>query len=138
MSRKSRPPKADKKKKGKKGKKSETTIVEEVIVEEPGLPFGVVVLIALVMSLPSLMGFFDGALAFRPMMVRLLAALLVSWLLCYLVWSVFGLFHSPVDEEKTSTTETTYEGMRDPYGTADPSAYPDPYATGPDQERRAG
>lgn len=93
MSRKSRQPdaaatgrKGKKGAKGKKGKQTGVTYTE--VVEEGGLPFGVVVLVALAMSLPSLMGLIDGTLEFRPVIVRLLAALVVSWLLCQLVYSV--------------------------------------------------
>ncbi|GMA41039.1 hypothetical protein [Mobilicoccus caccae] len=120
MSRKSRPPKGGgaRGKKGRKGKKGSSTTYEEVIVEESGgLPFGLVVLIALVMTLPTLTAFFDGSLEFRPTVVRLLAALLVSWLLCQLVYSVVKSFGA--DEEETVRTTETTEDLgygEDPYG----------------------
>lgn len=120
MSRKSRPPESGKKSKGKKGRKGkkESSVVVEEIIEEGGLPFGLVVLIALMMSLPSLMAFFDGTLDFRPTIVRLLAALLVSWLLVALVHSVFQSFGKPAVEEKITRVEETtqFDGYGGPPG----------------------
>lgn len=124
MSPKSRPPERGKGgKKGRKGKKGrQASDASEVryqeIVEERGVPFGLVVLIAVVMTLPSLTGFFDGTMEFRPVIVRLLAALLVAWLLCQLVYSVIKSFGK---EETTVVTENVEERPAD-YGYGD-----DPY-----------
>lgn len=111
MSPKSRPPKgANGGKTGRKGKKGAvSSTVEEIVVEESGVPFGLVVLIALAMTLPTLMAFFDGSLEFRPTVVRLLAALLVSWLLCTLVHSVVRAF-GETQEKTTIRTETRETG----------------------------
>lgn len=103
MSRKSRPPKAGKKgAKGKKGTKgsARNQVVEEVIIEEVGPPFGLVVLIALVLSIPSLMPFMDGDMSFQNTVIRFLGALAVSWLLVQLVYSVISTFHA---DEATAT-----------------------------------
>lgn len=114
MSPKSRPPKT----KGRKGKKGRTQEPENtIVIEEPptGPPFGLVVLIALVMSIPSLMSFVDGSMQFDSAALRFLAALAVSWLLVNLVYGVAKSF----DKEETTTTTTITETM--PYG-QDPNA----------------
>ncbi len=114
MSPKSRPPKT----KGRKGKKGRTQESENtIVIEEPptGPPFGLVVLIALVMSIPSLMSFVDGSMQFDSAALRFLAALAVSWLLVNLVYGVAKSF----DKEETTTTTTITETM--PYG-QDPNA----------------
>ncbi len=114
MSPKSRPPKT-KGGKGKKGRKgsSEHTIT----IEEPptGPPFGLVVLVALVLSIPPIMQFVDGTMQFDSAALRFLAALAVSWLLINLVYAVAKSF----DREETTTTTTTTESLT--YG-QDPNA----------------
>lgn len=116
MSPKSRPPKAAKGKKGKKGKVTSTTVVVE---ENNGPPFGIVVLIAVVMSIPSITHFVDGTMAFDATVLRFLAALAVSWILVHLVYAVAHSFQS---EETTVTKTTTID---DPFA-SDPTA---PYRT---------
>ena len=122
MSRKSRQPDAGgkgRKKKGKKGAPTEGTYTE-VVVEEGGVPFGLVVLIALVLSLPALVGFMDGTVEFRPAVVRLLGSLLVSWLMCQLVYSVVASFGHK--EEETTIIDTRADPTAPPPGFGD-----DPY-----------
>ena len=108
--------------KGKKGAAAEGTYTE-VVVEEPGVPFGLVVLIAIVLSLPALAGFMDGTVEFRPAIVRLLGSLLVSWLMCQLVHSVVKSFgsaeHTTVIDRRAgaSPTDPGQEGF-DPRGRA--------------------
>lgn len=105
MSRKSRPPKPGKKaKKGKKGASVDSRVVEEVVVETVGPPFGLVVLIALVLTIPSLMSFMDGDMTFQSTAMRFLGALAVSWLLVQLVYSVITSFET--EETTTVVTET--------------------------------
>lgn len=105
--------------KGKKGAKTEGTYTE-VVVEEAGVPFGLVVLIALVLSLPSLVGFMDGTIEFRPAIMRLLGSLLVSWLMCQLVYSVVKSFgtkeETTVIDTRTETTGPPGGFGEDPYG----------------------
>ena len=70
--------------KGKKGKKSEKgkgqASGRQIVVETRphGVPFAIVVLVACVMSLPSLLRFLAGSLLFDALMMRLFAALAVS------------------------------------------------------------
>lgn len=113
MSPKSRPPKT----KGRKGKKGRQQSENTIVIEEPptGPPFGLVVLIALVLSIPSLMSFVDGTMQFDSAALRFLAALAVSWLLVNLVYGVAKSF----EKEETTTTTTITETM--PYG-QDPNA----------------
>lgn len=93
MSRKSRPDKPARGGKGKKGKGGAPAarVVEEV-VEPAGPPFGMVVLIAVALTIPSLMRFLDGDLEFRTTIIRFLGGLVVSWVLCQLVYSVVASF----------------------------------------------
>jgi|GEM_PF-1662499 len=109
MSRKSRQPDAGGRGRGRKGKKGASTeaIYTEVVVEEPGVPFGLVVLIALVLSLPALVGFMDGTVDFRPAIMRVLGSLMVSWLMCQLVHSVITSFAT---KEETTVLDTRAEG----------------------------
>lgn len=132
MSRKSRPDKPAKGGKGKKGKKNavaSSRVVEE-IVEPSGPPFGMIVLIAVVLSIPSLMRFMDGDMEFRATMVRFLGGLAVSWVLCQLVYSVIASF-------KTETTtqvehQTHQENPYPPAGPYRPPPMPDPAPGDPD------
>jgi hypothetical protein len=97
MSKKSRQPegsgKADKKgKKAKKGKGADADAAQRRLVVESrpqGVPFPIVVLLAAVMTLPSVTNYMGGGLEFDALMVRALAALAVSWLLAGLVYAVF-------------------------------------------------
>ncbi|WP_313023093.1 hypothetical protein [Mobilicoccus sp.] len=109
MSRKSRQPDAGGTGRGRKGKKGASTeaIYTEVVVEEPGVPFGLVVLIALVLSLPALVRFMDGTVDFRPAIMRVLGSLMVSWLMCQLVHSVITSFAT---KEETTVLDTRAEG----------------------------
>ncbi|WP_168582401.1 hypothetical protein [Gephyromycinifex aptenodytis] len=122
MSRKSRPPKAPKKgKKGKKGAAQDEHL--EIVIEESGPPFGLVVLIALVLSIPSLMSFMDGDMSFQNTVIRFLGALAVAWLLVQLVYSVIASFAA--QERTTVITE------------GPPPGYPsDQYRPAPDPTRR--
>ncbi len=95
MSRKSRQPddgadtSSTKRKKGKKGKSS-TGEAKLVVSSKPeGVPFSVVVLMAAALSLPSVSVYLGGGLAFDALMMRVFAALAVSWLLSQLVYAVF-------------------------------------------------
>lgn len=65
-----------------------------MIIGEVGPPFGLVVLIAVVLSIPSLMAFMDGDMSFQNTVIRFLGALAVSWLLVQLVYSVISTFHN--------------------------------------------
>ena len=112
MSPKSRPPKASKSKKGRKGKKGREELSETTIVIEepaPGPPFGMIVLVAVVLSIPPIMQFIDGTMAFDSTALRFLAALAVSWLLINLVYAVAKSFQN--EQETTTTTTTTTESM---------------------------
>ncbi|HYO17513.1 MAG TPA: hypothetical protein VES02_02445 [Dermatophilaceae bacterium] len=53
-----------------------------------GVPFGVVVLLAAVMSLPTILQMSDSTMAFEDGVTRLLVALGVAWLLTNLVYAV--------------------------------------------------
>ena len=102
MSRKSRPPKT--KGKGRKGKKGAVTTETSTVVEEAyGPPFGVVVLVAIILSIPALLQFVDGTMAFDSTVIRFLLALAVSWILIHLVYTVASSF----TKETTTTTTTT-------------------------------
>lgn len=116
MSPKSRQPKS--KKKGRRGRKKEELSETTIVIEEPpvGPPFGLIVLCALVVSIPSLMAFVDGAMAFDATALRFLAALAVCWLLVNLVYAVAKSFVK--EETQESTTRTTVENL--PYD--DPNA----------------
>ena len=104
MSRKSRPPKT--KGKGRKGKKGAVTTESSTVVEEAyGPPFGIVVLVAIVLSIPALLQFVDGTMAFDSAAIRFLAALAVSWILIHLVYTVASSF----SKETTTTTTTTMD-----------------------------
>ncbi|WP_116115039.1 hypothetical protein [Austwickia chelonae] len=97
MSRKSRQPdpkgSADgKKKRGRRGRKDEDQVARAQLVVDPGpqgVPFAVVVVVAALMSLPTVSMYMSGGVRFDAMMVRILAALAVSWLLSNLVYAVF-------------------------------------------------
>ncbi|GAB77776.1 hypothetical protein SAMN05421595_0278 [Austwickia chelonae] len=97
MSRKSRRPEPEgaaggKKKRGRRGRKGEPEVARAHLVVDPGpqgVPFAVVVVVAALMSLPTVSMYMSGGLRFDAMMVRVLAALAVSWLLSNLVYAVF-------------------------------------------------
>ncbi len=93
MSRKSRPPKA----KGRKGKKAKAAAARAA-VDSYGPPFGLIVLIAVVLSIPSLTQFVDGSMAFDSTVLRFMAALAVSWLLINLVYAVAHSFRKEAPE----------------------------------------
>ncbi|GAB95884.1 hypothetical protein BJY21_000968 [Kineosphaera limosa] len=115
MSPKSRPPKA--KKKGRKGRKGADEVAETtIVIEEPptGPPFGMIVLLAVVVCLPSLMAFVDGTMAFDAAALRFLAALTVSWLLVNLVYAVAKSFAKPAEEETSTTTVESMSYANDP------------------------
>ncbi|WP_226346405.1 hypothetical protein [Agilicoccus flavus] len=115
MSPKSRPPKGKKGKKGAKGTAGSTT--ETVVEETGGVPFGIVVLGAFVMSLPAIMGFVEGTMPFDETCLRFLAALAVAWLLSHLVYAVAASFLKEGPNAKVSetrTTETFSDGGFDP------------------------
>lgn len=103
---KSRPPKG---KKGKKGGAHAANVAgTEVVVEEHGgVPFGIVVLGAFVISLPATMAFVSGTMPFDVACLRFLAALAVTWLLCHLVYAVGSSFLRQGPEKVTETTTTT-------------------------------
>ncbi len=104
MSRKSRPPKT--KGKGRKGKKGTVTTETSTVVEEAyGPPFGIVVLVAIVLSIPTLLQFVDGTMAFDSTVIRFLAALAVSWILIHLVYTVASSFSKETTTTKTTTME---------------------------------
>lgn len=92
MSKKSPPPDGGKKKKGKKGKKGADSVELEpgqiLVVHQEGVPFLIVVLVAAVLSAPTLLQYVVGSMAFEGVMVRVFAALAVSWLLTHLVYGV--------------------------------------------------
>lgn len=54
----------------------------------PGVPFGVVVLFAAVMSVPTLVQMAEETMSFDAGVTRLLVALAVAWLLTNLVYAV--------------------------------------------------
>lgn len=101
MSRKSRQPDegSKKKKRGRrnKGGDEESTGRAQMVVETrpPGVPFAVIVLVAAAMSSPSISLFLADGLRFDALMVRVFAALAVSWLLANLVWAVFDSMRPP-------------------------------------------
>lgn len=147
MSKKSRQPDgADPKagKKGKKGKKGKGGDVDgakrQLVVESqpPGVPFPIVVLLAAVMALPSVTGYMNGGLAFDALMVRILAGLAVSWLLCTLVHAVVeSMRPAEVQAVVELPPEEAYENLASRgalSGTIvdDPTAAePDPFAVDP-------
>lgn len=114
MSRKSRPPKT--KGKGRKGKKAAVTETTAVVEEAYGPPFGVVVLVAIILSIPALLQFVDGTMAFDSTAIRFLLALAVSWILIHLVYSVASSF------TKETTTTTTTSSVDTPDYLNDPNA----------------
>lgn len=116
MSPKSRPPKSAKK--GKKGKHSATTVVVEE--EAGGPPFGIVVLFAVVMTIPSFLRFAQSTMKFDETILRFLAALAVSWILVHLVYAVAMSF-SGGEKTETTTTTTTLDGGYVP--PVDPNAH---------------
>lgn len=71
----------------------------------PGLPFGIVVLFAAVMSIPTILQMADETMSFDAGIVRLLVALAVAWLLSYLVHAVIDAMRPDV-EEVDVTVET--------------------------------
>lgn len=84
--------------KGKKGKKGQPVTGQRQLVVESqpeGVPFAIVVLLAAVMSMPSVANYVAGGLAFDALMVRVMAALAVSWLLSQLVYAVFEAMRPP-------------------------------------------
>lgn len=106
MSRKSRQPdgagqggkKSTKGTKGTRGRGDDVSTAQRTLVVEtqpPGVPFPIVVLLAAVISLPSLANYTAGGLQFDALMVRVLAALAVSWLLSTLVYAVFESMRPP-------------------------------------------
>ena len=112
MSAKSRRPKATKARKGTKGRKggSERSILVES--EFAGPPFGIIVLIATVLSMPTLMHFVDGTVAFDTTVLRFLAALTCSWILVHLVYAVAHSF--PRQEKVTPAEPAPASAPRDP------------------------
>ncbi|MBW3083909.1 hypothetical protein KEM60_00091 [Austwickia sp. TVS 96-490-7B] len=104
MSKKSRQPEAaaqggkggKKGRRGKKGQAEEGTRAQLVVETAPeGVPFAVVVLLAMVMCLPSLSTYQAGGLAFDALMMRVFAALAVAWLLSHLVYAVVEAVRPP-------------------------------------------
>lgn len=103
MSRKSRPPKAGK---GAKGADEGAHSSSGLVVEESyGPPFGIVVLIALVLSIPSLAQFVEGTLPFDAAALRGIAALAVSWILVHLVHGVASSFETQQSTRRTDADD---------------------------------
>lgn len=98
-------------KRGARGKKGTSSTVTTVVVEEkPDLPpFGISALLGTVLAIPSVLGYVDGSMEFDAMVLRYLAALLVSWALVNLVYGVAKSFrdqNNPVVEATTIDTRT--------------------------------
>lgn len=73
-----------------------------------GLPFGLVAGLALVLSLPALLQYNAGAMAFDETATRFLIALAVSWALISLVSSVVSAVRSSGKQSaSTDQAETT-------------------------------
>ena len=123
---KSRPPKGKKGNKGRAGgSHAANALGTEVVVEEHGgVPFGIVVLGAFVISLPATMAFVSGTMPFDVACLRFLAALAVTWLLCHLVYAVGSSFLREGAEKvtETTTTQTFGDGGFDPamFGSSEP------------------
>lgn len=114
MSRKSRPPKT-KGRKGKKGTEGTATTQSSTVVEEAyGPPFGIVVLVAIVLSIPALLQFVDGTMAFDSAAIRFLAALAVSWILIHLVYTVASSFSQQTTTTKTTSMDSAPGYLNDP------------------------
>ncbi|MCA0437373.1 MAG: hypothetical protein M9891_00245 [Austwickia sp.] len=148
MSKKSRQPdaaKAGKKGKGKKGKgaKGSPTAGQRSLVVEsrpPGVPFPVVVLLTAVISLPTVANYLAGGLRFDAMIIRVMAALAVSWLLSSLVFAVVESMRPtqvtaivdlpPAEAYEALAAQGPLSGtIMDPVGDPDPD--PDPFAVDP-------
>lgn len=98
-------------KQGARGKKGQNPTVTTVVVEEkPDLPpFGISALLGTVLAIPSVLNYVDGSMEFDAMVLRYLAALLVSWALVNLVYGVAKSFrdqNNPVVEATTIDTRT--------------------------------
>ena len=136
MSRKSAQPdgkgKKDKKgKKGRRGKKgAEVTTI--IIEEKPDVPpFGISVLFATVLSIPAIIKYTDGSMAFDAMILRYLAALVISWALVNLVYGVAKSFRvtNETTVEATTIDHVTGEMLEDNYRMPD-SGYMPPHERG--------
>ncbi len=133
MSRKSQQPDSEEKKKGKKGRKGKKDAregVTTIVIEEtPDLPpFGISVLVATVLSIPSILHYVDGNMAFDAMILRYLAALVVSWALVNLVYGVAKSFRPQPEEtvEATQIDQLTPGMLEDRYRVPGDSGYRPP------------
>lgn len=131
MSRKSAQPDGNGKKgkKGKKGRrgKKETDVTTIIIEEKPDVPpFGISVLFATVLSIPSIIKYTDGSMAFDAMILRYLLALVVSWALVNLVYGVAKSFRQGNTVEATTIDHVTTEMLGDNYRVPSDSGYMPP------------
>lgn len=132
MSRKSQQPDDDPKgKKGKKGKKGrrgkkDANVTTIIIEEKPDVPpFGISVLFATVLSIPTIVNYTDGSMPFDAMILRYLLALVVSWALVNLVYGVAKSFRESNETtvEATTIDHVTAEMLGDNYRVPEDSGY---------------
>lgn len=116
--------KGKKGKKGRRGKKN-TDVTTVIIEEKPDVPpFGISVLFATVLSIPSIINYTDGSMAFDAMILRYLLALVVSWALVNLVYGVAKSFRQPeTTVEATTIDHVTSEMLGDNYRVPSDSGY---------------
>lgn len=116
-----------------------TSMTTTVETSRPGVPFGVVVLLAAVMSISTILQMADETMTFDAGATRLLIALAVAWLLTNLVYAVVDGMRPDVGAVDV-TVETATEPVDYPadYSQAPTAPYQPPPGEGDPELKATG